>query len=54
MTTSTPAALLDEARALHDDVVALRRRPHRHPEIGLTLPRTQTVVPEALDGLNHP
>ena len=29
----------------------LRRRIHRHPEIGLTLPRTQQTVLEALDGL---
>jgi amidohydrolase len=41
-------SLLDEARALLDDTVELRRRIHRHPEIGLTLPRTQQVVLEAL------
>jgi len=48
-TIQTP--LLDEARGLLDDIVALRRRIHRHPEIGLTLPRTQQAVLEALDGL---
>jgi hippurate hydrolase len=49
MTTTT--ALLDEARGLLDETVDLRRRIHRHPEIGLTLPRTQQTVLEALDGL---
>jgi len=34
-------SLLDEARGLLDDTIELRRRIHRHPEIGLTLPRTQ-------------
>jgi len=49
--TTTHTTLLDEARGLLDDTVALRRRIHRHPEIGLTLPRTQQTVLEALDGL---
>lgn len=49
--TTTHTTLLDEARALLDDTVALRRRIHRHPEIGLTLPRTQQTVLEALEGL---
>ncbi len=44
-------SLLDEAHGLFEDVVALRRRVHRHPEIGLTLPRTQQAVLDALDGL---
>jgi hippurate hydrolase len=43
--------LLDKARGLLDDAVRLRRRLHRHPEIGLALPRTQAAVLEALDGL---
>src|SRR5688572_5584711 len=51
MTTTTQTGLLDEAHGLLDDVVAVRRRIHRQPEIGLTLPRTQQVVLEALDGL---
>src|SRR5439155_1408400 len=38
-------------RALLDDAIQLRRRIHRHPEIGLTLPRTQAAVLEALDAL---
>src|SRR5688572_8785702 len=49
--TLRAVSLLDETRRLLDDVVAVRRRIHRHPEIGLTLPRTQQVVLEALDGL---
>ena len=46
-----PTEILDEARGLLDDTVTLRRRIHRHPELGLTLPRTQAAVLEALDGL---
>jgi amidohydrolase len=41
-------SLLDEARGLLDDTVKLRRQIHRHPEIGLALPRTQQVVLDAL------
>jgi hippurate hydrolase len=54
MTTDTePTPLrtddpLDAARAIHDDVVAIRRRIHRHPEIGTILPATQAVVLEEL------
>lgn len=36
---------------LLDDAVDLRRRLHRHPEIGLDLPKTQEAVLDALDGL---
>jgi hippurate hydrolase len=43
--------LLDEARKLVDDAIQLRRRIHRRPEIGLTLPRTQETVLQAIDGL---
>src|SRR5437870_6962832 len=45
--------LLDEATSLLDDAIALRRRIHRHPELGLELPRTQGTVLEALDGLGY-
>src|SRR5207249_10654698 len=31
--------------------ILLRLRSHRHPEVGLTLPRTQATVLEALEGL---
>jgi hippurate hydrolase len=47
----TTPEILDEARGLLDDTIELRRRIHRRPEIGLTLPRTQATVLEALDGL---
>ena len=45
------AGLLDDARALQDRTIALRRAVHRHPEQGLHLPRTQAAIREALDGL---
>jgi amidohydrolase len=41
----------DEAVAIADDLVRLRRAIHREPEIGLDLPRTQEKVLAALDGL---
>ncbi len=43
--------LLDPAGDLLPDVVELRRTLHRHPELGLDLPRTQAAVLESLDGL---
>ena len=43
--------LLDDSRAIHDDLRGIRRAMHRHPEIGLDLPRTQELVLGALDGL---
>jgi amidohydrolase len=43
--------LLEEARSLLDGAIDIRRRIHRHPEIGLELPETQKVILEALDGL---
>jgi len=54
---STPASradpavidgLLDAARAIQPEVVAIRRRIHRQPEIGLDLPQTQAIVLEEL------
>jgi amidohydrolase len=51
LATFGPDALLDEAAALLDDVVALRRDIHRRPEVGLDLPATQARVLDALDGL---
>src|SRR3954469_16834420 len=41
----------DDARAMQDDLVQLRRSLHREPELGLQLPRTQERVLAALDGL---
>ncbi|MEV6806328.1 M20 family metallopeptidase [Streptomyces sp. NPDC051132] len=43
--------LLGEARRLAPQAVALRRALHRGPEEGLTLPATQRLVLDALDGL---
>lgn len=40
-----------EATDLLPDLVALRRRLHRCPEVGLDLPQTQQVVLDALEGL---
>jgi hippurate hydrolase len=45
------AGLLDEAKALQEKTVELRRTLHRHPEQGLDLPRTQAAIQEALAGL---
>jgi len=42
---------VDDAALIHDDLVALRRRIHQDPELGLHLPKTQAAVLEALDGL---
>jgi hippurate hydrolase len=43
--------VLGDAASVLDDVIELRRQIHRHPEIGLALPRTQAAILEALDGL---
>ena len=43
---------VDLAQQLGPELVALRRRLHRHPEIGLDLPATQATVLEALAGLD--
>jgi hippurate hydrolase len=43
--------VIDDARALQDDLVQLRRTLHRNPEIGLALPRTQETVLAALERL---
>ena len=39
---------LDAAREILPEVIALRRRLHRVPEIGLELPRTQALVLDAV------
>src|SRR5262245_45931649 len=46
-----PSAILEDARTILGDAIELRRRIHRRPERGLTLPRTQAAVLEALEGL---
>ena len=43
--------LLDEARAELPRAVALRRRIHEHPELGLDLPRTTAAVVESIADL---
>ena len=50
MTTTTPAlpVLLSDAGALLPEILQVRRRLHRRPEIGLNLPATQAVVLEEL------
>ncbi len=44
--------LLAEARAGLPEAVALRRRIHQHPELGLHLPETRKAVEEAIAGLD--
>lgn len=43
--------LLTEARGLLDDLVGIRRRLHRNPELGLDLPVTQQAIVEQLERL---
>jgi amidohydrolase len=50
--TDGPETLLREARTLLPEVVRLRRRIHRYPEVGLTLPHTQSTIVEALADLD--
>jgi amidohydrolase len=50
-TSPATAGLLDAARAIQPDVIKIRRRIHRQPEIGLQLPKTQAVVLEELSKL---
>jgi amidohydrolase len=45
------AALLDQAAGVLPEVIELRRRIHRHPELGLQLPLTQQAVLDALGDL---
>ena len=49
MTMADP--LVADGAALLPELVALRHDLHRHPEIGLLLPKTQQLVLAALDGL---
>jgi amidohydrolase len=46
-----PTDLLPAARALMPQIVAIRRRLHRHPELGLHLPETQEAIVEELERL---
>ena len=47
MTAETPATV-DTAREIADDLIALRRRIHEQPELGLDLPVTQQAILDAL------
>ena len=49
--TTTSMTLREDAVALRDELVELRRALHRIPEIGLDLPRTQEAVLAALASL---
>ena len=51
MTTDALDGVLDAAGRELDGAIALRRRIHERPELGLELPETQATVLEALDGL---
>lgn len=44
--------LLDAARSIRDRTIELRRTLHRHPEIGLDLPRTRQVVLDEIADLD--
>ncbi len=50
--TGATENLCEDAASLLEPAVALRRRLHEHPEVGLDLPRTQEAVLGALDGLS--
>jgi hippurate hydrolase len=50
--TDFSQTLLQQARELLPQAIALRRRIHSHPELGNELPQTRTAVLEALDGLD--
>ena len=51
-TAGTGHPLRAAAEAILPDVIEVRRRLHRHPEIGLQLPMTQAVVADALRALD--
>ena len=49
--TLTLGSLVPAAQALLPEIAAIRQRLHRHPEIGLQLPRTQAVIVAELERL---
>jgi amidohydrolase len=51
MTSETSTAIRAAAERLLPDVIALRRRLHRRPEIGLALPETQALIASELRAL---
>jgi amidohydrolase len=53
-TARSTAHLLDDARRLLPGIVAIRRRIHAEPEIGLNLPRTSATIVAELEALGLP
>ena len=51
MPTAPSSSILLAAEALLPEIVAVRRRLHRRPEIGLRLPESQAIVVEELSRL---
>jgi hippurate hydrolase len=51
VSTIDSAQLLEDAERLLPDLIDLRRRIHRAPELGLVLPNTQATVLDEIDGL---
>jgi hippurate hydrolase len=47
----SPASVIDQAKGVFDDTVALRRKLHRNPELGNELPITREILLEALADL---
>jgi hippurate hydrolase len=45
--------LYQEAQALREELIAVRRRLHQCPEIGLDLPKTTAIVREALTRMGY-
>ncbi|MGA5763323.1 M20 metallopeptidase family protein [Nonomuraea bangladeshensis] len=52
MSALRPESLRADAAEIAADLVALRRRLHREPEVGFDLPRTQAAIVEALKPLD--
>ncbi len=51
--TTQPETLRAEAEALAPELRRIRREIHRRPEVGLDLPRTQSLVLAELEGLGY-
>ena len=51
MTATRSSPIFDAAKALLPEMIAVRRRLHRRPEIGLRLPESQAIVVEELTRL---
>jgi hippurate hydrolase len=49
MTLTTQTDLLEAAREIQPNILAIRRRIHRHPEQGLHLPETQETIADELE-----